>query len=491
VGVQLAPPASTTIVELDAEAGLSFTNSAMTVNRNAGVITIPVVCLNTNVEPAILDSNTVPLEVNYATADGTAVAGQDYVAAGGTLVFTNGVATNTFPIVILNSSQTGSRWFTVSLTNATAPGQLVPPSTLTVTIVDGVGVMKFSSSAYTVVKSAGSAAITVVRTGFTNSVASVNYLATNGTAVGGLHFTPVGGTLLFTNGVTSRTFNVPVTDTASVQPDLTVLLQLMTPTNGLLTAPSAATLTIHDNSGSYVVPAGSVFAPGGDTNNNGYIDANETVTILFGFRDAGGTNVSDLVARLLATNGVTAPNVSGGSPVQDYGPLDYLGHAVYRAFTFTAQGTNGQQIAATFNLTNVISGVPHFIGTGVFGYRLGSLTTTFSNTAMIIINDNAAANPYPSTINVSGLNGTVIKTTMTLTNLTHASPTDIEGLLVSPDLKDTLFMANAGGSGGNSALKRATIGFDDAATNSLPQFDKITNGVYKPTQYTPVTPFPQ
>jgi hypothetical protein len=110
---------------------------------------------------------------------------------------------------------------------------------------------------------------------------------------------------------------------------------------------------------------------------------------------------------------------------------------------------------------------------------------------MIIINDNAAANPYPSTINVSGLAGTVVKTTITLTNLTHASPTDIEGLLVSPDLKDTLFMANAGGSGGNSALKRATIGFDDAATNSLPQFDKITNGVYKPTQYSPVTPFPQ
>jgi hypothetical protein len=171
----------------------------------------------------------------------------------------------------------------------------------------------------------------------------------------------------------------------------------------------------------------------------------------------------------------------------NYGSLTYLGPAVSRPFKFMAQGTNGQQIAATFKLYD--GATP--IGTGVFGYTLGTLTTTFSNTAMIIINDNAAANPYPSTINVSGLVGTVIKTTMTLTNLTHPSPTDIEGLLVSPDLKDTLFMANAGGSGGNSALKKATIGFDDGATNSLPQFDKITNGVYKPTQYMPVTPFPQ
>jgi hypothetical protein len=268
-----------------------------------------------------------------------------------------------------------------------------------------------------------------------------------------------------------------------VQPDLTVLLQLMNPTNGLLTAPNAATLTIHDNSGSYVVPAGSVFAPGGDPNNNGIIDTNETVTILFGFRDAGGTNVLNFNATLLATNGV-APIAPTN---QNYGLLSYLGHTVSRPFTFTAQGTNGAQIAATFKLYDGAT----LIGTGVFGYTLGTLTTTFSNTAMIIINDNAAANPYPSTINVSGLVGTVIKTTMTLTNMTHASPTDIEGLLVSPDLKDTLFMANAGGSGGNSALKRATIGFDDAATNSLPQFDKITNGVYKPTQYSPVTPFPQ
>jgi uncharacterized delta-60 repeat protein len=494
VGVQLATPSTTTIQELDAEAGLSFTNSALTVTRNTGVIFIPVVCSNTNVQPVILNSNTVPLQVNYITADGTAVAGQDYVAASGTVVFTNGIATNSFPIVILNSSQTGTRYFTVTLTNVTAPGQLVPPSTMTVTIVDGVGVVKFSSPAYSVVKSAGSAAITVFRTGFTDSVASVDYIATNGTAVGGLHFTPVSGTLVFSNGVTSQSFNVPVTDTVSVQPDLTVLLQLMNPTNSLLTSPNAATLTIHDNSGSYVVPAGSVFAPGGDTNYDGIIDTNETVTILFAFRDAGGTNVTELFARLLATNGVAMPhaNISDDPPVQDYGPLTYLGHAVSRAFTFTAQGTNGQQIAATFNLTNRVSGVDHFIGTGVFGYTIGTQTTTFSNTAMIIINDNAAADPYPSTINVSGLNGTVVKTTLTLTNLTHASPSDIEALLVSPDQKDTLIMANAGGSGGNSALKSATIGFDDATNYPyLPQFDKITNGVYRPTQYTPITPFPQ
>ena len=61
-----------------------------------------MVCSNPNVEPVIVDSNTIPLSVNYATSDGTAVAGQNYVATSGTLVFTNGIGTNTFIVPIIN-----------------------------------------------------------------------------------------------------------------------------------------------------------------------------------------------------------------------------------------------------------------------------------------------------------------------------------------------------------------------------------------------------
>ena len=196
---------------------------------------------------------------------------------------------------------------------------------------------------------------------------------------------------------------------------------------------------------------------------------------MFAFRDAGGTNVASFNATLLATNGVTP-----ASPVnQVYGPLVYLGHSVSRPFTFTARGTNSQQIAATFNL---FDGAKN-IGTGTFTYTIGRMTNTFSNPSVIIINDLAKAYPYPATINVSGLGGTLVTATVTLTGLTHASPEDIEALVVAPNQKNTLLMANAGGSGGNSALNNATIKFDDAATNSLPPYNQITNGVYKPTRY--------
>jgi hypothetical protein len=328
------------------------------------------------------------------------------------------------------------------------------------------------------------ATINVFRTGFTNSVVSVNYIATNGTAVAGLNYVPTAGVLVFTNGITNQAFTVTVINNGVVQPDMTVLLQLFGPVNAVLVPPSAATLTIHDNTGSYVVPSGSTLvSESGAGAPNGIIDLNETVTLLFAFRDAGGTNVDDLKATLLANNGITAPTSPNGTATQDYGPLAYLGHSVSRQFTFTAHGTNGQLIAATFLLTNNAAN----IGTAVFGYTLGSWIATYSNTAPIIINDAAPATPYPSIINVSGLFGTVVKTTLTWTNVSHTSPSDIGALLVAPNQNDTLIMAHAGGS---TNITHVTLTFDDAATNSLPRFNQITNGVYKPTGYLPVTPFP-
>jgi uncharacterized delta-60 repeat protein len=472
---QLTAPSVATVIVQDADAGFSFTRSSSSVLRTAGSTLITVVCSNPNAEP---------LSVNYATADGTAIAGQDYAATSGTLLFAGGITTNSFPVTILNSSVMGSRYFTVSLTNPVAPGQIVPPSTQTVTILDAVAGLAFSNATYSVEKSAGSATITVLRTAFTNSTASVSYTATAGTAVPGLNFTPVSGTLTFTNGANSQTFDVPISDTTVVQPDLTVLLQLLNPVNGQLAPPDAAVLTIHDGSGSYVIPAGStLLSEGGAGAPDGIIEPNETVTIQFAFRDAGGTNVGDLKATLLATNGVTP----GGTATQDYGPLAYLGHSVSRPFTFTAHGTNNQQIVATFSLYDGAKS----IGMGSFSYIVGMVTNTFSNPATINIIDNAKAAQYPSTITVSGLNGTPLKATVTLSGLTHASPSDLEVLLVAPSQKDTLLMANAGGSGGNAALNNAIIMFNDATNYPvLPQLDPILNGIYRPTQYSPITVFP-
>ena len=489
VGTQLVAPSNSVVVVQDADAGLSFTNSVASVLKNAGSLVVAVVCSNTNAEPVIVYSNgvpvTTPLSVNYFTLDGTALAGLDYTAVSGTLVFTNGIATNTFTVPILNNSLVmGDRTFSLHLSNPTPPGQLVPPSVQTVTIIDNNSGLSFSSPTYTVLKTGVAATITVLRVDNTNTVSSVDFATANGTALAGLDYIATNGTFVFTNGETSKTFSVIVINNTVVQPDKTVLLQLSNPTGGILMAPYIATLTIHDTSGSFVVPAGSTLIyESGPT--NGIIDPGETVTLLFAFRAAGGTNVTDLKATLLPINGIASP--SAGAPYYgDYGPLIVGGPSVSRPFTFTVSPgyTNGQQIVATFKLQDGTKN----IGTNGFTYTLGTWTATFSNTAAIIINDMTIATPYPSIINVSNVGGVVIKATVTLTNLSHGSVYDIDALLVAPNVQDTLLMSHVGTLGVSAS--HITLTFDDAAANSLTNTGAITSGTNKPTHYLPLPLFP-
>jgi hypothetical protein len=93
-------------------------------------------------------------------------------------------------------------------------------------------------------------------------------------------------------------------------------------------------------------------------------------------------------------------------------------------------------------------------------------------------------------ITVRNINGLVYKATVTLTNIYHTHPSDIDVLVVSPGQQNTLLMNHAGG--GNS-IGRVTLKFDDAATNSLPATaypqTTITNGTFKPTAYgSPIFP---
>ncbi len=477
-GTYLAYPTNSFIVEQDAEAGFKFTNSTMQVYKNVGNAVVTVICSNPSIEPPVTDTNRPPLAVSFATMDGTALAGVDYQGTNGVILFTNGIGTNTISIPIYNNSQvTGDHAFTVHLLNPTSPGKLIFPNVMTVTIVDNNSGLSFSSPVYRILRSGVSTNITVLRTDYTNTTSTVRFATADGTAVSGLDYMSTNGVLVFTNGVTSQSFAVTVLANTTVQPDKTVLLQLFDPTNGILIAPYAATLTIHDTSGSLVVPAGSAFAAGGDPNGNGLIDPGEQVTLMLALRASGGTNITDVQATLLSTNGITSP-----SGPQDYGSLVVGGGSVSRPFTFTANATNSQTIAATLLLNNGVAD----IGTAVFTYSVGMWTNVFYNTNAIIIKDNAMASPYPSGILVTNVGGLLIKSTVTLTNLFHGYTKDIEALVVSPAGQDTLLMSHAG----NSSVSKITLTFDDAATNSLPSTGTLTTGTNKPTSYPSTTVFP-
>ncbi|MFN5593426.1 MAG: beta strand repeat-containing protein, partial [Aphanizomenon sp.] len=103
-----------------------------------------------------------------------------------------------------------------------------------------------------------------------------------------------------------------------------------------------------------------------------------------------------------------------------------------------------------------------------------------TNPNNITIPSSGASNPYPSIINVSGLNGNITSLRVTLTNLSHTWPDDIDVLLVSPTGAKAMLMSDVVGSNG---LANVTLTFDPTATANLPDVGQITSGSYKPTDF--------
>jgi hypothetical protein len=115
----------------------------------------------------------------------------------------------------------------------------------------------------------------------------------------------------------------------------------------------------------------------------------------------------------------------------------------------------------------------------------------FGNNSPITINDGSAATPYPSTIftdifeNVVG--GCVADVNVTLHDVTHPNPDDIDILLAGPGGQSVVLMSDAGGA---SPLSSVDLTFDDDAAGSLPDATQIVAGAYRPTDYESPDAFP-
>jgi Ca2+-binding RTX toxin-like protein len=96
-----------------------------------------------------------------------------------------------------------------------------------------------------------------------------------------------------------------------------------------------------------------------------------------------------------------------------------------------------------------------------------------------VIPDSGPAAPYPSTINVSGLSAAVTDVDVTLNNVTHTFPDDIDVLLVGPQGQKVIVMSDAGGP--DPGITDTTLTFDDAAPGSIPDDAPPAPGAYKPT----------
>ena len=161
-----------------------------------------------------------PVDVSYATADGSAVAGQDYVAAAGTVHFPAGTTRQTIKLQIVGDTTYEAREaFGVTLSDASGAVIGATKGSATVTVVNDDKAPKLTIGDGVVVQTPEGpvARFTVSLSGLTDLSAAVTCTTANGTAKAGKGFAATTALLTFLPGETSKEFVVPILADAALK----------------------------------------------------------------------------------------------------------------------------------------------------------------------------------------------------------------------------------------------------------------------------------
>jgi Calx-beta domain/Putative Ig domain len=219
---------------------IGFATATYSVVQSAGVATVTI---NRS------GGSSGAASVNYATVNGTAIAGSNYTAKTGTLNWTSGdTAAKTVSIVVSNATLfSGSKTFSIGLSNVTGASMSVA-TTAAVTIsgsaVVSAGTVSVGSVSYAVSQAAGTIAVIVNRSGGTSGVASVNYLTSDGTAIAGSHYTATNGKLTWADGdAVAKSISIPIS-AAPYTGTKSFSVALSNATGATQGTPAATTVTV-------------------------------------------------------------------------------------------------------------------------------------------------------------------------------------------------------------------------------------------------------
>ncbi|HYY59410.1 MAG TPA: Calx-beta domain-containing protein, partial [Pyrinomonadaceae bacterium] len=167
------------------------------------------------------------VSVGYNTSDGTALAGSDYTAKSGTVIFTPAQTTKTISVPVIGDIANEDDelfYFKINAVNNGSVSDAVGDGLIIND--DGASGLQLSSATYNVNEGGANATITVNRTGSSGGTVTVNYATSDGTATAPADYTTKTGTLTFGNGVTSQTFNIPIVNDPVDEPNETINVTL-------------------------------------------------------------------------------------------------------------------------------------------------------------------------------------------------------------------------------------------------------------------------
>jgi hypothetical protein len=242
--------------------------------------------------------------VDYATADGAAAAGSDYVAASGQVSFAPGETSQPVTVTVNGDEiDEPDEIFFVILSNAVnatigdnlGAGTITDDDASTSLSIDDVAVTE--GDAGTV-----DAVFTVTLSASSGQNVTVDYATADGSAAAGSDYVAVSGQVSFLPGETSQPVTVTVNGDVIDEPDETFFVNLSTAVNATI-GDSVGTGTIIDDDGAPSLLIDDVAATEG---NIGTVDAvftvtlsavsGQTVTVDYATADSSATAGSDYVA---------------------------------------------------------------------------------------------------------------------------------------------------------------------------------------------------
>ena len=255
--------------------------------------------------------------VNYATANGTATAGSDFLATSGTLTFAPGVTSQTINVPVIGDTvNEANETFSVILSGPTNAFIAVASGLGTILNDDGVPALSINSVSQAEGNSGTTPFVfTVTLSAPSGQPITVNYATANGTATAGSDYTATSGTLTFAPGVTSQSITVPVIGDTVTEPDETFTVNLSAPTNATITTASGLGTILNDDAACSAGPA-NLFpvnnaqqvpidgvlqwaASAGATSYNVYLGFSNGCSTLFGTTTSTSLPYSNLAAQTI------------------------------------------------------------------------------------------------------------------------------------------------------------------------------------------------
>ncbi len=242
-GVKITGNTNTVVTIVDNDTGFRFASTNYSISEDGNLVTLTV---NRSGDLSF------DATVDYATTNMSALAGSDYTNTSGTLTFASNVTTLTVTVPIIDDTtiETNEQ-FRVLLSNASANGYLLSPSSSVVTILENDSLVNIATNAYSIVESGTNLTVQVRRTGGTNYAVSVDFTLNDVTATNAVDYTTPGTTTLtFDPGVILQTVIIPIINDTNIEGNETFTMTLTNAINGgILGTNTNSVITIVDNDG--------------------------------------------------------------------------------------------------------------------------------------------------------------------------------------------------------------------------------------------------